>query len=206
MAFQTTHNMTIDFNANSIQNRYSVLPVTKINEISFEEGATVKFNWLQTIYRSGNCRLKGGLCRLIVIPFREEDDGNVVYDTPVSFQKLGDTYYYNKQTGQAEFDEEFPPITPEELNAEASTAIKSQINEAMGIIDMNLPYVNEATQTTLLEIRDQLFAARDQPGTYEDVVAYASPLIESNTLQIIISFDNPYGTPRHRQFNSSTWF
>ena len=181
MAFQTTHNMTIGFNSDSISNRYSVLPVTKINDISFIAGSTVTFNFQQILYRTGNCRMIGGLGRLIVVPYKSVDNTNAL--TVVPFQKVGDTYYFDQATGTSLYDEEFPPITPEELNNEAATVIKSQIDQAIGIIDINLPYQNETTQSQLIVVRDGLIDARNQPGSYEDVVAYLTPLIaQVNTL------------------------
>ncbi len=175
MAFQTTHNLTIGFDSQSIVNRYSVLPVTKVNDISFEKGAEVTFDFQQIIYRSGNCRLKGGMGRLIVVPYRDSDSENP--NAFNAFQKIGDTYYFDQATGRSLLDEEFPPITPEELNNEAATVIKSQIDQAIAIIDINLPYQNEATQAELLTVRDSLIDARNIPGTYQDVVNYLTPLI-----------------------------
>jgi hypothetical protein len=176
MAFQTTHNMTIGFDSSSILNRYSVLPVTKINDISFERGAEVTFDFQQILYRTGNCRMLGGLGRLIVVPYRSEDYYGP--NTFNAFQKINDTYYFDQATGRAAFEEEFPPLTPEEENNEAATVIKSQIDQAIGIIDINLPYQNETTQTELIAVRDSLIDARNQPGTYQDVVAYITPFIE----------------------------
>ncbi len=181
MAFQTTHNMTISFDSLSIINRYSVLPVTKINNINFTPGSTVTFDFQQILYRTGNCRMIGGLGRLIIIPYKSVSTTNAV--TTVPFQKVGDTYYFDQTTGTSLYDEEFPPATPEEINNEAATVIKSQIDQAIAIIDINLPYQNETTQTQLLTVRDGLINARNQPGTYEDVVAYITPLIaQVNTL------------------------
>ena len=181
MAFQTTHNMTIGFNSDSIRNRYSVLPVTKVNDISFERGAEVTFDFQQILYRTGNCRIIGGLGRLIVVPYRSEDYSDP--NTFNAFQKIGDTYYFDQLTGRNSLQEEFPPITPQELNNEAASVIKSQIDQAIAIIDINLPYQNESTQTELITVRDGLIDARNQPGSYEDVVAYLTPLIaQVNTL------------------------
>ena len=182
MAFQTTHNMTIGFNSDSIANRYSVLPVTKINEISFIAGSTVTFDFQQILYRTGNCRMIGGLGRLIVIPYKSVDNTNAL-STAEPFLKIGDTYYYNRLTGHSLFSEEFPPISQEDLNNEAATVIKTQIDQAIGIIDINLPYQNETTATQLISVRDSFVNARNQPGTYQDVVAYITPLIaQVNTL------------------------
>ena len=119
--------------------------------------------------------------RLIVVPYRSEDYSDP--NTFNAFQKIGDTYYFDQLTGRNSLQEEFPPITPQELNNEAASVIKSQIDQAIAIIDINLPYQNESTQTELITVRDGLIDARNQPGSYEDVVAYLTPLIaQVNTL------------------------
>ena len=181
MNFSSTHNLTISFNSDAVANRFSNLPHLKINKIKFVPGSEVTFTFEQEIYRSGNCRLIGGLGRLIVIPMRGEDSTTLFNGFGNYGKVAGDTYY--NADGQSDFDNEYPPITPEELNNEAATLIQQQIEQATGEINNALPYVNSTTETQLLDLRDQIYATRDQPGTYSDVTAYLIPLINQvNTI------------------------
>ena len=168
-------------NSDAVANRFSNLPHLKINKIKFVPGSEVTFTFEQEIYRSGNCRLIGGLGRLIVIPMRGEDSTTLFNGFGNYGKVAGDTYY--NADGQSDFDNEYPPITPEELNNEAATLIQQQIEQATGEINNALPYVNSTTETQLLDLRDQIYATRDQPGTYTDVTAYLIPLINQvNTI------------------------
>lgn len=170
MNFAATHNLTCVYNSESAANRNSTLPLLKINKIKFVPGSAVTFNFEQEIYRSANVRLSGGLGRLIVIPMRGEDSTNTFANFG-NFGEINGDHYYTA-AGQTDFESEFPPNTPESINNEAAVAIQSQIEETTTFINNVLPYVNETTSTELISLRDQIYATRDQPGTYQDVASY----------------------------------
>ena len=175
MNFAATHNLTCVYNSESAANRNSTLPLLKINKIKFIPGSAVTFNFEQEIYRSANVRLSGGLGRLIVIPMRGEDSATTFANFG-RFGKINGDHYYTAD-GQEDFDNIFPPNTPESISNEAAVAIQSQIEDTITFINNELPYVNETTQNQLINLRNQLYATRDQPGTYQDVVSYVIPII-----------------------------
>ena len=128
--------------------------------------------------------MSGGLGRLIVIPMRGEDS-TTTFANFGRFGKINGDHYYTAD-GQEDFDNIFPPNTPESINNEAATLIQTQIEEATSEINNALPYVNSTTSTELISLRDQIYATRDQPGTYTDVTSYLIPLI--NQVNVILGY------------------
>jgi hypothetical protein len=156
-----------------VEQRRTLLPLTKINEIDFEEGAEVTFNWKQELYKAGGTIVGGGLCRVALFPFRRNDPDSVrtvrSYAGPV-FD--GDSYYYNIEDEASVEAEYFPPSTPEEEAKESGDLYRDSVINYITLINDNLDYVDDTTKTQLLEYRDQLYYSRDLPGTAEEIGAY----------------------------------
>lgn len=173
LAFTHTHNLTIENNSSSLSGRKSTIPTIKVNQLRFETGGvTVKFNWKQTIEKSGWSILTGGAARIIVVPYRDDTPGS----NPQPFIDLGngvftdgaDTYY---NQGNLDDIRELWNIgwTPEEEIADYATATRSTIEQTIAKINRELPYVTGAEETQLLAYRDELRNIRNLPGTPEEV-------------------------------------
>ena len=175
-----THNLCYLINSASLLARVDTKPITKINQIEFEPGATVTFRYRNRIERSGSNLYGGGGMNLVVVPFRDiDEDSDTVRDlTPQDVVvREGDVTFFNADN---EPDDLVPPITEEQEQAEAAEEMKATIRATMEAINDELIY-QQGTQTgtQLIEYRNQLREARDLPGTYEEIYAYIQPIVNA---------------------------
>jgi len=184
MSHVHNHNLSIPKGPGTIANRKSTLPLTKINELEFEPGATIQFDFQQELWRAGGTTVTGGTSRVVIFPFRRSDATDTgayaardLTPQPVVVNEDG-FVFYSDTTAQNVIDELFPPITPEEAKQDAGETLREVIIENMSWIDSNLAYVNETERAQLIDYRDQLYDARNLPGTAEDVANYIAPITE----------------------------
>ena len=183
MAHVHYHNLTIPQLPGLIDVRQSILPLSKINEINFEPGATINFAFRQELYRTGGTTVGGGTARIAIFPFRRSDPetdfaARNALPRATTLIDDGGFYYLNRDEAQDELDELFPPISPEEESLQAADELKDTIRQVMQDIDINLHYVTELEQSELIGYRDTLYNARNIPGTPEDVYNYIAPAVE----------------------------
>lgn len=80
----TTHNLTLNHNRNTpqaIEGRYSNDPRTKIDEILFQPGTTLKFNLVVDVQLASWCEINVSPIRVIIAPFIDKDS-QILPDEP----------------------------------------------------------------------------------------------------------------------------
>lgn len=192
MTLAKSHNLCYLIDSQSLAARKETKPLVKINEISFEPGASVTFNYVHKIVASGSNLYTAGGIQIMLIPFRDiDEDDETFYSAP---QKRLNSGVYRPEEDVAFFNEDeidpddiFPVPTPEEQNAIYAEQFKSDIEDAIRVINAELDYVNETTQNELIGYRDQLRAARDLPGTAEDIANYLTPIL--NAVNAIVNYN-----------------
>lgn len=156
-------------NIDSISGRNTNETSTKIDQLFVPIGTDkLTFN-LQQDVQFGKGRLTAGAIRLVILPFRD---------------KLGDDAVngfgsYNAQTEAAaavpdntwEIDLPDPP-TEAELISEQASELHHAVEDVLDAIERGLQdqYVSEVGKTELLDLRTQVFAVREMPGTPIDIL------------------------------------
>ena len=160
----------------------SIKPTTKINTLLFQPGtASINFTLTTNIYRSQWAKADIGRGRLILFPYITQE-GQVLpgedIDIPpdqLPFYRQAKMIFAEGVTGDEEENPaEIPEETPQERAKADSGALKNAIAAALANIDSNLRMLddstdpnNGATEAALKGYRDELFALRTLPGTYE---------------------------------------
>ena len=158
----TTHHLSFAYDAPAMANRWSNRPVTKIDAVKFNPGASVTFNYQINISKISWSRLTAGLSRLIIFPYIDSD-ADLGNTNP--FAVLG------KALSRAGFSADPgevmpPPFTPIEKQKSDSLDLKYRINETIAEIDRLLvTNTTGAVNTTLQQCRTDLIAMRTMPGT-----------------------------------------
>lgn len=185
MSVSSYHNLAYNWSSTARADRTSILPYTKINQINFEPGAEVTVKFTQRLTKVGQAEITGGVGRVIIIPIKDTDDGTNTNpeglgnpgDGPEGFsiRDFGDMQFTNSSNIEA-LDAYLDDGTTD--TALASDFLKSMIAATIATIDDNLDYVTDSEKTQLLEYRDQLFDARNQPGTAEELLDnYIQPIV-----------------------------
>ena len=188
MGIPVTHNLTMPVNTNDRISRDAAL--TKNQLLKFEKGATLRFTVRVDVASISPMQLNAGAARVILIPFRTDADiaRTAMYENdPMLF------YARNEEELQDQIDNFFPPVTNESIAAEKATLLKERMKDAMNIVNDELPYRTGTEQTALLIIRDNIFALRDLPGTYEEL----NTLLESYLVELenIVGFKFRFQPP-----------
>lgn len=166
MGIPVTHNLTIPGFSTDRISRDAAL--TKNQLLRFEPGATLRFTIRVDLVATSPMRINAGAGRVVLIPFRTEGDiarTEMFKNDPMLF------YARNDRELEDQISDFFPPVTNESIAAEKAGLLKSSMKDAMNIINDELPYRTATEQTALLVIRDNIFALRDLPGTYEELNA-----------------------------------
>jgi len=184
----STHNMGILANPGTIGSRMSNLPVSKFDVIEFEPGATVTFKYEVQNIVSANLIFRSPPPRLAVVPYRTEDFNEVVnYSEKNGIISQGGNFYCNRNITNNQLFEAFSDISIPDLESgdDEVVNLKYVIETTSEKIDAELVYSNNER---LVEIRDQLRAARNLPGTLEEIQDYVYPLVEETSALLDYSF------------------
>ena len=186
MSVSSFHNLAYNWTSTARADRTSILPYTKINQINFQPGSEVTFKFSQRLTKVGQSEITGGVGRVIIIPIRDTDDGGNTNpegpgnpgDGPEGFgiRDYGDVQFTNSANIQALDDFLDDGTTSTDL---AADFLKNTIASTIATIDDNLHYGTEAEKAQLIEYRDQLFDARNQPGSAEELLDnYVQPIVD----------------------------
>ena len=174
----TVYNYSKNYQGGATQFQ-SIKPTTKINTILFQPGTQIDFTLTVNVFRSQWAKCDIGRGRLILYPYITRggqvlpDDGIIPPDQLPRFRQAK-LILAKGATGFNDDPAIIPEETPQERAAADSAALKSAINSSLANIDSNLRYLDDAndpntdtTKAALKALRDELFALRNLPGTYD---------------------------------------
>jgi hypothetical protein len=149
---------------------------TKTNELTFTPGgATVKFTRRFSRVRAAYIRMRFGITRLTVVPYRKE--GGTIRKIFKNIPVPGDDLYVEPLT-----EEEILLIRADELRSLQRVAIL----DAQGILSLYPTYINDTEKAVLEQAVAELIAARDLPGTPDEIEDYLQERIA--TIDSMIQF------------------
>lgn len=179
---QTTHNLTLNFmgNGDGINGRWSNEPRTKHDELLFNPGSTITFNYKVDIFAAAWCTVNTGAMRIIIQPFvdrenqvlPDEETGEIIPPDELPFSL--EERVSRRRAVLPMLEEEEPEIGPPtqgELKEMTSYEMKQTIAGAVSQIDGYgiSPDKDEATYQVLLGYRAELIGLRTLPGTADAV-------------------------------------
>ena len=181
MGIPVTHNLTIPGTSTDRISRDAAL--TKNQLLKFEQGATLKFTIRVDLNATSPMRINAGAGRVVLIPFRTDSD----VGRSINFEKDPMVFLARDDKDlENQVNDYFPPVSNESIAAEKAILLKESMKDSMNIINDELPYRTSTEQTALTTIRDNIFALRNLPGTYEELNALLdSYLVE---LENIVGF------------------
>ena len=155
----STHNVTFGYDANAMNERWSNIPLTKIDAIKFQPGASVTFDFAVNLAKVSWCRLSAGMCRLIILPYIDLAGQNA---SVKPFQVMGRAL----QVLQDPSETAPPKFTPQEMRRADSLDLKYRIKELVATCDQLLvTNTSGAVHNAILQCRADLLAMRSIPGT-----------------------------------------
>jgi len=170
---QFHHVAAYNVNSQAVDERQTTILGTKLNEIQYAKGATVRFRRRVERITGAYTRTEFRLARLHLLPFKLPDDTftarqGTTYDVRESGRpREGDAEYYHK-------------LTPTESRAftadQQKLRLRSAIIQAQTMITFPDTMITTEERTQLETVRAALIAAYDQPGTPEDIDNYLQPL------------------------------
>ena len=181
----TTSNMGVNHFHNTAANhtsdgiaareRDSAILTTKINDIRFAPGASIKFKVNMQLYRAAYVATVLGISRVAILPYKDEANRARQYFSAIPVN--GDPEY-------------LPPSTPEEiLQSEAArlrTLTRDAILQGQTMLSLYPDYFSETERDVIKDQVNILIGARDLPGQPEDIEAVIEPAIEQ--LNALIDF------------------
>ena len=178
-----THNLTCGIGEGTVANRYSNQTHNKFNQMSFPVGGTVVgINFNQAVNRAGWTVLRGGTCRVIIMPYLNRAGQNELYpeddyELPTdplarAVTEIQAPFTFGKPNARwmkaMELEDELPPeLTPEQQRAAESEDIKDMISDGLALCDeLNIYYLANDIQVAdiVTGYRNELLDLRNTPG------------------------------------------
>ena len=177
MAVNFTHNVATHTYIGSVNERTNTIVATKLNEVRYPQGTTaLNFTRRSKFIRGRHVNVGFGYGRIIVEPFRTEDDGTL---------RMLSSFNADIEPDDPDY---IPPLTPDEILEAQASDLKEETREAieLAVILLNLPTVTEEEKAEVTEHLNTLLTVRDLPGGPTEIEAAIRPSI--NFMETLIEF------------------
>ena len=163
MGQRMVHNYSIGSESRRKSNRQAF----KVGQATWPAGTTeVGLTVTTTLDAAQRASVGFGRARVIILPFKSQDNPTALADLRTLFQ-INNLQAYEGADPTVEPD----PPTPEEINATNAANLKWELTTQIEAIDLATiqTYTSGTTYDLLMQTRTELLGLQDLPGTFEEI-------------------------------------
>ena len=164
LAQQMVHNYSIGTEARRTSNQSSF----KVGQATWAPGLTSLPLTVSTQCQAAQrANVAFGRCRIIVVPYRSKDVFDNEPDLLAAHQIPSRALYDSADP----FDDDWEPLTPEEINAQNASNLRWELNTQLEAIDAatSQAYTSGSIYELLRSTRQEMLDLQNLPGSYDQV-------------------------------------